>query len=99
MGIADSELQEKLAKRVKEGKLNVRQVEELVRQENKKQKAKPRRKAQQKDPEVLAVESRLRDYFSTKVNISHSGKKGKIEIEYYNQEDLNRILDRLNGNE
>ena len=99
LGISDPELQEELAQRVRDGKLNVRQVEELVRQENKKQKAKPQKKAKQKDPEVLAVESRLRDYFSTKVNISHSGKKGKIEIEYYNQEDLNRILDVLNANE
>jgi len=99
LGISDPELQEKLANRIRDGKLNVRQVEELVRQENKKRKAKPKNKSNPKDPEVLAVESRLRDYFSTKVNISHSGKKGKIEIEYYNQEDLNRILDVLNANE
>ncbi|SFI22091.1 chromosome partitioning protein, ParB family [Tindallia magadiensis] len=99
LGISDPELQEELAHRIKDGKLNVRQVEELVRQENKKQKAKPKSKQKQKDPEVLAVESRLRDYFSTKVSISNSGKKGKIEIEYYNQEDLNRILEMLNATE
>ncbi len=99
LGITDPELQEKLANRIRDGKLNVRQVEELVRQENKKRKEKPKNKSKPKDPEVLAVESRLRDFFSTKVNISHSGKKGKIEIEYYSQEDLNRILDVLDANE
>ncbi len=99
LGISDPELQEKLANRIRDGKLNVRQVEELVRQENKKRKEKPKNKSKPKDPEVLAVESRLRDFFSTKVNISHSGKKGKIEIEYYSQEDLNRILDVLDANE
>lgn len=99
LGISDPELQETLAHRIRDGKLNVRQVEELVRQENKKSKEKPTKKNKPKDPEVLAVESRLRDYLSTKVNISHKGKKGKIEIEYYSQEDLNRILDVLNANE
>ena len=99
LGISDPELQEKLAVRVRDGKLNVRQVEELVRQENQKKKTRSKPRNKQKDPEVLAVESRLRDYFSTKVNISHSGKKGKIEIEYYNQEDLDRILEMLEANE
>lgn len=91
LGISDEALQLKIAKRVVETKLNVRQVEELVRQERKKQVKKPAGK--KKDPELMAVEAKLQDFFNTKVNIVKGAKKGKIEIEYYNQQDLQRILD------
>ena len=91
LGISDEALQLKIAKRVMESKLNVRQVEELVRQERKKQVKKPAGK--KKDPELMAVEAKLQDFFNTKVNIVKGAKKGKIEIEYYNQQDLQRILD------
>lgn len=93
LGISDETLQLKIAKRVVESKLNVRQVEELVRQERKKQVKKPA--AKKKDPELMAVEAKLQDRFNTKVNIVKGAKKGKIEIEYYNQQDLQRILDML----
>ena len=39
------------------------------------------------------VEEKLRNIFGTKVNISNKNNKGKIEIEYYSDEDLQRILD------
>ena len=93
LGIEQGDLQLKLAQRVVDGKLNVRQVEELVRQERKKQVQKPVSK--RKDPELIAAEARLRDYFNTRVKITNGAKKGKIEIEYYNQQDLQRILDIL----
>ena len=36
---------------------------------------------------------RLQNYFGTKVNLSNKNNKGKIEIEYYSEEDLQRILE------
>ncbi|MDW7672281.1 MAG: ParB/RepB/Spo0J family partition protein [Bacillota bacterium] len=93
LGVSEEDLQLKLARRVVESKLNVRQVEEMVRQERKKQVKKPAPK--RKDPELLALESRLQDFLNTKVTIVHGVKKGKIEIEYYNQQDLERILELL----
>jgi ParB family transcriptional regulator, chromosome partitioning protein len=93
LGVSEEDLQLKLARRVVESKLNVRQVEEMVRQERKKQVKKPAPK--RKDPELLALESRLQEFLSTKVTIVHGVKKGKIEIEYYNQQDLERILELL----
>lgn len=93
LGIGDEALQQKIAKRVVESKLNVRQVEELVRQEREKQAKKPVTK--KKDPELVAAETRLQDILNTKVNIVAGAKKGKIEIEYYNQQDLQRLLDML----
>ncbi|MDM8534611.1 ParB/RepB/Spo0J family partition protein [Clostridiaceae bacterium HSG29] len=47
-----------------------------------------------KTREVVEFENKLTDRFGTKVNIKHNNKfKGKIEIEYYNLDDLNRILE------
>jgi ParB family chromosome partitioning protein len=47
------------------------------------------------DVHIQAVSKRLRDAFATHVAIHHSPKKGRIEIEYYGNDDLQRILDLL----
>lgn len=74
--------------------LNVRQAEALAKQL---QSAKPKTKKQPpKDEQLQAqldeIENRLTSYFGTKVKLLHDNKKGKIEIEYYGNEDLDRIL-------
>ena len=71
--------------------LSVRDVEKLVR-ENKNVKLK---KVMVKDKYLTYVEEMLTDRFSTKVNIQSKKNKGKIEIIYNNNDDLNRILDLL----
>ena len=43
-------------------------------------------------PELIDLENKLRNVCGTKVAIKNKGEKGKIEIEYYNNDDLNRIL-------
>ena len=45
------------------------------------------------NPYYKDITERLQGYFGTKVNISNKNNKGKIEIEYYSYEDLQRILD------
>ncbi len=47
------------------------------------------------DVHIRAVTNRLREAFATHVSIQHSAKKGKIEIEYYGDDDLQRVLDLL----
>ncbi len=47
------------------------------------------------DEEFKAVEKKLEDLLGTKVKISSGAKKGKIEIEYYGNEDLERLLDLI----
>lgn len=47
------------------------------------------------EPHIQAVENRLRTLFATHVSIAHAPKKGKIEIEYYGNDDLQRILELL----
>ena len=49
----------------------------------------------EKDVFIVDVEEKLRNIFGTKVNISKGKKKGKIEIEYYNEDDLNNIVSML----
>ncbi|MCD6288544.1 MAG: ParB/RepB/Spo0J family partition protein, partial [Candidatus Hydrogenedentes bacterium] len=48
-----------------------------------------------KDVHIEAVEEQLRGVFGTKVSVAYAKGKGKIEIEYYSDEDLDRILDLL----
>ena len=47
------------------------------------------------DVHVNALANRLREHFATHVSIQHSSKKGKIEIEYYGDDDLQRLIELL----
>jgi ParB family chromosome partitioning protein len=49
-----------------------------------------------KDPQITSLEEKLRQGLGTKVILNHKGKKGgKIEIEYYSLEELDRLLEIL----
>ena len=48
------------------------------------------------NPYYKELKDQLQNYFGTKVNISNKKNKGKIEIEYYSEDDLQRILDIIN---
>ncbi len=77
---------------VKNG-LSVRQTEKMAREKKAApgSKAKPR----QKNADVRRVEEDLKDVLGTKVTLSQKGKKGKIEIEFYSREDLERLIELL----
>ncbi len=88
-------LREFLINRIIDDGLNVRQAEKLAK-DLQKTPAKPRNKAVSAyDIELERIQSHLETHFGTKVTISHTKKKGKIEIEYYGNEDLERILGLL----
>ncbi|MDD4680912.1 MAG: ParB/RepB/Spo0J family partition protein [Clostridia bacterium] len=73
--------------------LTARQAEELAKNLLKPAlKSGKKKKANKLTPDLLDLENRLRDTCGTKVTIRNKGEKGKIEIEYYNTDDLNRIL-------
>jgi ParB family transcriptional regulator, chromosome partitioning protein len=80
-------------KTINEG-LNVRQLEKLVHRlnENVPRETKP----EKKNIFLEEQESNLREYFGTNVTIKKSKNKGKIEIEFFTEEDLERILELLN---
>lgn len=86
-------LQALVEKTVKDG-LNVRQLEQLIQQLNdvSRETKKP---AVQKDIFIKERESSLRERFGTTVHIKQSKNKGKIEIEFFSKEDLERIMELL----
>ena len=95
----DVSAQRQVARAIIEFNLSVRETEKMIRKlqgqptvtvENK--EVKP-----EKDPNVRAAEDKLRQALGTQVKISPAGKNGagKIEIEYYNVDDLDRIYQRL----
>ncbi|RKD31381.1 ParB/RepB/Spo0J family partition protein [Thermohalobacter berrensis] len=94
--IKDNETQYKIAKTIADKNLSVRETEKLVKKIlSKDNEDKKDKKKNKKDPVIVEIEERLRKVLGTKVNINKGKKKGKIEIEYYSDEDLERILDIL----
>lgn len=80
-----------LDKIIKQG-WNVRQVEDAVRDLTSPSNKKTSKKKQVTNPFYDEISSRLRRTFSTKVNVKPKAKGGEISIEYYSEEDLERIL-------
>ncbi len=85
-----------VAQKVIDENLNVRQTELLVRNYYKSNDKKETKKVED-NIYYKDIKSKLENHFNTKVSIGNNSKnKGKIEIEYYSQEDLQRIIDILN---
>ena len=61
----------------------------------KKDSAKPKPRVKSKNADVIRVEEDLKEVLGTKVNLNQKGKKGKIEIEFYSREDLERLIELL----
>ncbi len=84
-----------IAERVLKEGMNVRQLESLIQRLN---EDVPRETKPVKKQELFLAEyeSNLRDYFGTNVTIKKAKNKGKIEIEFFSDDDLERILELLN---
>lgn len=93
INIKDPNLQSALAQEIIDKGLSVRQIENATdRKKSKKRKAK---RHVNKDAQLLSIEDDLKKVLGTKVSINHKGKKGKLEIEYYSQEELERLIELL----
>jgi len=94
LSIEDEEVQKAVCDRIIVNDLSVRDTERLIKNIEKVQKKqfKVKNITIEYFPEV---EGRLRDVLGTKISILYDGKKGKINIEFYNKEDLRRIVDLL----
>ncbi|MCQ6276655.1 ParB/RepB/Spo0J family partition protein [Bacillus sp. V3B] len=79
---------------LKEG-LNVRQLEQLVQQLNENVSRETKKPIKEKDVFIKEQESTLRERFGTTVHIKQTKNKGKIEIEFFSKDDLDRILEML----
>src|SRR5690625_2911196 len=75
-----------VAEKIINNKLNVRQVEKLITELNNKQ-TKRKVKKEKKDPFLKEYESNLRERLGTKVTIQRNNKRGKIEIEFYTDDE------------
>ena len=91
--IDDEEKQIKLAVQAVEQGLSVRLVEALAKANKKVKKSKSAKK--KKSADVKRVEEDLKVALGTKVNLNQNGKKGKIEIEFYSKDELERLIELL----
>ena len=89
--IDDEEKQIKLAVQAVEQGLSVRQVEALAKANKNVKKSKTAKK--KKSADVKRVEEDLKVALGTKVNLNQNGKKGKIEIEFYSKDELERLIE------
>ncbi len=98
-GIDDISLQLTYAQRIIKEGLSVRQAESLVKTLNEESKEKIERKKEKATNSIYINEiiDLLENKFGTKISIKENNDKGKIMIEYYTKEDLNRILDIINA--
>lgn len=97
--IENPEKQLEIAEKIFDEKLSVRDTEKLVKNLQSEKKEKPEEK-EKLDPKLEAIyhdlEEQMKGILGTKVCINHKdSKKGKLEIEYYSQDELDRIIDLL----
>ena len=85
----------KLWKRICEKKLSVRAAEDLVKEKSSPLVKKEVKRVRHSNTAVRTLENELIEILGTKVRIIHQKSKGTIEIEYYSDSDLERVLDLL----
>jgi ParB family chromosome partitioning protein len=93
--VSDEIAQLQIANKVIEEELSVRETENIAKKFSENQQIENIKKKKEKYIYILDVEEKLAHILGTKVNISKGRKKGKIEIEYYNDDDLNNIISLL----
>lgn len=89
LSLDDKDLRRKAMQEIIEKSLSVRETERLIKVLSTPKKQKARKVP---DAEYQALEERFREVFGTKVRIMNSKKSGKILIEYYSLEELDRII-------
>ena len=99
LSLEDAQMQLKAAKEILDKKLSVRETERLVKRLQK--EASGEKKEEKKKDETLALiyqdlEDRMKSVMGTKVSIHNKDKnKGRIEIEYYSEAELERIVEMI----
>ena len=92
--IEDSELQNEIWTKIVKDKLSVRDVERLVKNSTKKSSSNNKKEIE-KPYYIVEAEERLRNYLGTQAKIKMGKKGGSIEIEFYSDEELERLLEIL----
>ncbi len=98
LSLETKEKQRELCQRIIQQGLSVREAEALARQWSEKpKKTGAEKKRGELESQLKSLQDALRRQLGTKVQITPKGKRGKIEIEYYSFEDLERIVEAILG--
>jgi ParB family chromosome partitioning protein len=97
LGGLATEIQDRVLDSVIGQELSVRQTEELVRRLREPKPQTAETSARNADPDLERVEEDLRRALGTKVSLARSRRGGRIVIEYYSDEELGRLYERLTG--
>lgn len=97
INIEDEEKQQSLADDIVERKLSVRDAEKLAGEEKQLKQTTKRKSNRNKDANIIDLEERLKSIFGTKVDLRHNVNKGKIVIEYYSNDELDRIIEIISN--
>ncbi len=91
LGLSDIEKQLLMYQQILDQGMNVRQVENKVRE----LVARPKMDAAMPDPKLMAIETELRSKLGTQVKIARQGRGGRITIEFFSDEDLDDIIHKI----
>lgn len=94
--IPNEAVQVELSSKIIKQELSVRKTEELVRKLTNPDVSRETVPAE-RDPNIIAIEEEITESLGTKVTIKPGKDKGRIEIEYYSADDLERLIERLRG--
>jgi len=99
LSLENKEKQKELCALIIKKGLSVREAEALAKRwsEKPKKEITPIKKRGDLESQLSSLQDAMRKYLGTKVHIMQKGKKGKIEIEYYSHEDLERIVETILG--
>jgi len=99
LSLENKEKQKELCALIIKRGLSVREVEAIAKRwsEKPEKSVAPTKKKGDLESQLSSLQDSMRKYLGTKVHISQKGKRGKIEIEYYSHEDLERIVDAILG--
>jgi ParB family chromosome partitioning protein len=89
------QLQVRLAERIANEGLSVRETDSLVKRMSRGTEASSRRKPRDRDPNVVAAEEKLQSALGTKVSITQGKRGGRIELHFYSREEMERVYDLL----
>lgn len=99
LSVSDNDMQFELAEKIIEEELSVRQIETIVKGLSEKKEKAPKQNKPSSENIYGYIENELSSAFGTKVNInSKKNNKGRIEIEFYSTDDLDRIMSILKSN-
>jgi ParB family chromosome partitioning protein len=97
LSLENKEKQKELCALIIKRSLSVREAEAIAKRwsEKSEKSVAPTRKKGDLESQLSSLQDSMRKYLGTKVHISQKGKRGKIEIEYYSHEDLERIVEAI----